>query len=67
MLRSIIVLTMLLSFGIAFWGCSGDEDNPVVPGSELRADCIGCHQSESMLRATAAPDTTPHNENPGEG
>lgn len=61
------ILIALIVCSIALWSCSDDETNPAAPGSELRGDCLGCHTSETMLRATAAPDTTPHNENPGEG
>lgn len=57
----------LFAFALLFWGC-GDEDNPAAPSGETyRADCIGCHTNEAMLRAVALPDTAPAGDPSGEG
>lgn len=50
-------------------GCAVDNDDglgPNPPGSTT-GTCKDCHMSKEMLVATAAPDTTPPAEDPGEG
>ncbi|MBU0507231.1 hypothetical protein KKH27_00145 [bacterium] len=64
-----VTLLGLLALGLTFGGCS-DEDNPAAPPDTIegyRADCIGCHTNEAMLRAVAVPDTAPPGDPSGEG
>ena len=62
-----VALLGLFAFALLFWGCS-EDDNPAAPSGEAyRADCIGCHTNEAMLRAVALPDTAPAGDPTGEG
>jgi uncharacterized lipoprotein YajG len=54
----LIILAIALSV-ILLSGCSKDDNkNPVAPTLTDKADCAGCHENETMLKATALPDTT---------
>jgi hypothetical protein len=62
-----MALLALFVFALLFWGCA-NENNPAAPSGETyRADCIGCHTNEAMLRAVASPDTTSTGDSSGEG
>ena len=59
------LLVLFIAFSI--WSCS-EDNNPAAPaGESLRADCIGCHTNETMLKAVALPDTAPAGDPSGEG
>ena len=54
-------LSLLLA--IVFWGCSDDDDTvtnpPVNPPIANTATCLGCHSSESELKASLGSSSTP--------
>ena len=63
----ILMFALLLLAGLVLWGCSEEDKTAPTAPQEVRADCIGCHTSETSLRATALPDTQNANQDPGEG
>lgn len=63
-------IALLLAVALAITaGCAVDNDDGLGPGppGSMKGTCKDCHSSKEMLVATAAPDTTPPAENPGEG
>lgn len=59
-------LLFLAILALALWqGCA--EEKATNPDNVVSDQCTACHTSKDRLIATAAPDTTPPPENPGEG
>ncbi len=60
-LFALSALSLLLA--IAFWGCSDDDDSvtnpPVDPPIASTATCLGCHSSESSLKASLGSSSMP--------
>ncbi len=57
MQRSILVVLPLLVLA-ALWGCDNDTSNEVAgpPGGATDKTCIGCHSSETELKAALGVD-----------
>jgi len=54
-------LVMLFGFGNLFIGCSEEDETPSGPvdvqyTADSKADCLGCHTNEEMLKATVEPE-----------
>ena len=67
--RWFALVLVLLAGGLILSGCSSDDggdDGIVDPGTDVTATCEDCHTSESMLKATVAPEEEPP-ESEGEG
>jgi hypothetical protein len=53
-----IWIALLLAVSIAWiFSCSEDKNDPVSPTVTDKSDCRGCHTNQSMLQATALPDS----------
>lgn len=53
-----LLLALLLLAGMV--ACSDDdEQSATMPDVATKATCEGCHTSETMLKATVAPDPPP--------
>ena len=64
------IVFILFVVGMLVWSCSENEETtPAGPenGTDLTADCIGCHSNEDLLKATAVPDENPPGDPSGEG
>jgi len=58
--KSLIVLTVVLSFALYFTGCSEDNeiisDNEGTPTIKTVTGCVGCHTDAELLEELAVPE-----------
>ncbi len=63
MKKLIILGALTLVLAIVFWGCSDDDESitkpPVDPPIAETATCLGCHSSESLLKASLGTSSAP--------
>jgi hypothetical protein len=61
-MKKLVVLGALsLVLAVMFWGCSDDDSPtapPVNPPATATGTCLGCHSSESNLKASLGESAT---------
>lgn len=52
-MNRLILLTLVpLAFMLVLWGCDNDTTNKVSGPGATDKSCLGCHESEEMLKAS---------------
>jgi hypothetical protein len=63
MKKHVVLGALALVLAIMFWGCSDDDDAVTNPGVDPpiadTATCLGCHASESHLKASLGSSSAP--------
>jgi hypothetical protein len=61
-----LVAAVTGGWALLFTGC-GDDEGSTEPGLAPQATCVGCHQDQEMLQASADPEAPEPPGDPGEG